>query len=255
MLDEFIEYVKNDLDCYYSTPSDSLLIWGAKKLGDIKILGLSYNSERLWHQLADHNKINCLLYIGNKLDLPVIWIGNKNNIEEGIELGQIIIEDNKLCLKDHKLRKDTESIDYIQNTFKEFYKKKGTDKAVNLKTAGNFHKWSRLNLPERYIKADIDLTLNKDGNPISLIEVKRSFDPEKWTPFKNDLNNYLLQFRICNKIGIKAILIQQPKTKINDNTKLGFYFINDVDSRCLKWMNYDKEVLSAKKVKKKLEEI
>ncbi|KAG2476769.1 MAG: hypothetical protein NPMRTH1_1550019 [Nitrosopumilales archaeon] len=131
-------------------------------------------------------------------------------------------------------------------------------KDVNVSTANEFHDWQRVNLPHKFVIQDIDTwplmvsdpTENYD--PICLIELKRSsFEPENWTPFKDDLPNYMAIHKLAQRAGIPLVIIYFVKGKSlsEADAKIAIFKVTNVDNTQLPWITYTKNVVRAEDFK------
>jgi hypothetical protein len=254
MDDKFMEYLSGIKNIYFSTDDEAMLIWG-KNTGreNTELIGLSYNSPTIWsHFDSKKPKFRSFISLSEKLGYPILWIG-KGLLKSGkIELGRI-----RSGAISNKILNLDEAANEIQNIFGTNYKDLGTKKQVNKRTAGSFHKWSRNFLPSAYNKEDIDILVsnNKDNSPRALVEIKRSiyYSPNGWSPYRDDIRNYILQFKVCNILNIAPILIYHKKGEAIENTSsVGYYNIKGVYPNERDWIDYDREIIKAQMAKTKL---
>jgi hypothetical protein len=130
-------------------------------------------------------------------------------------------------------------------------------KPVNRYTSNEFHDWQRENLPGQFIIQDLDTwsmvisDTNQNFEPLFLVELKRSFiDPEKWEPFRNDINNYLAIFKFSQKANVPLMIIYFKKgVMFNDDTKIAIFKVLNVDKDSDKWIECSKKIISCKEFK------
>jgi hypothetical protein len=131
-------------------------------------------------------------------------------------------------------------------------------KPVNVRVANEFHTWQRANLPRRFVIQDIDtwvLALAdsvKNYEPLALIELKRStISPKLWTPFRDDLPNYVALFKLSTRAKLPLWVIYFTK----EFEELALFNVRDVDPNASKWISYDKTILSPKQMREQFESI
>ena len=123
-------------------------------------------------------------------------------------------------------------------------------KLVNRRTANQFHDWQRVNLPGKFVIQDIDTWVlvisdsTDDYRPLALIEEKRSsIPPETWTPFKDDLPNYMALYQLSLKAELPLwILYFTPEFP---ESKIALFKIKSVNPASVRWIDYDKHVLTS----------
>lgn len=112
----------------------------------------------------------------------------------------------------------------------------GTNKEENRQIADYFHYWSRNYLSPEIVKNDVDGGFfDSQTSESVLIEIKRSNKPqlEKWWPYKEDRANYYMEFQFCSKNNLHYwILHHTGKNKIDSNSRISFFDVNNVDPQC-----------------------
>jgi hypothetical protein len=81
-------------------------------------------------------------------------------------------------------------------------------KSVNDATSSAYHKWQRDNLGSIIKVTDIDLVrLDSDGEPIEVIELKRSFYSfDQWNPYSKDYVNFNLLLSVCKPAAMTVTI-------------------------------------------------
>jgi len=133
-------------------------------------------------------------------------------------------------------------------------------KYINKSTANQFHDWQRTELPGRFVIQDLDTWIllisdtTKSFNPLALVEEKRStISPDSWTPFKDDLNNYLALYNLSVKAKLPLWIIYF--TPDFPKGKMALFKVLHVDSSSLPWITYEKQVLTAKEFQQQFSKI
>jgi len=254
--DEFTKYTKGSRTLHISEKNSFMIVWGETTEKTVNLLGLSFDSRYLWDEYRDKGdmeKLKALINLSNKLDLPIFWVGKEEFDENQLELGVLPNAIDKFDPNLYDLAKAREE---IQDILGSSYESDGTSKDVNVRLANGYHKWTRDNLPSKYTKIDIDiLTVDDENNPTGFVEIKRSYSPESWTPYKDDFINYVLQFRTSDKADLTPIIVQHEKQSINDDSTIGYYVIKNINTDDPDWMDYDKTLISASEAKEKIEEL
>jgi hypothetical protein len=240
-----------------STDQEAMLVWGEKNgRHNAELLGYSLNSPVNYSSYTNGEKLSMFAKIAQENNLPLLWVG-KEQMKGGIlELGEITLRGGNLVTNLTEISLNKAS-DVIQDYFDTSYGVMGTDKAKNKRTAGGFHDWSRDNLPKDYTKQDLDLIVTSDGvDPTFIIELKRSYiDIYKWTPYRDDLRNYVLQVNSAEGAGAVPVIVFQNKESISDSTSVTLFRINDVapNASGSNWIDTDREnSLPAVEVKRRL---
>lgn len=94
-------------------------------------------------------------------------------------------------------------------------------KSVNDATSSAYHNWQRSSLGSIKV-TDIDLVrLSKEGEPVEVIELKRSFYAlHDWKPYPDDYVNFNLLLSVCKKAGMEmsiAYNVRQTKPIFRDD--------------------------------------
>ena len=137
-------------------------------------------------------------------------------------------------------------------------------KDVNRYTSNEFHDWQRDNLPDHFVIQDLDTwrivfsNSSNDYEPLCLVELKRSFyEPEQWTPFHDDLPNYMALFKLAKKANLPLVIIYFKKGKnLTDiDTKLAIFKVSDVSKNNDDWITYQKTIITSEKLKEEFPNI
>lgn len=94
-------------------------------------------------------------------------------------------------------------------------------KSVNDATSSAYHNWQRASLGAIKV-TDIDLVrLDDDGEPIEVLELKRSFySLQDWKPYQDDFVNFNLLLSVCRQADIKmniAYNVRETKPVFKDD--------------------------------------
>lgn len=258
MSSNFDGYISSVEHVYVSTDEKAMLVWGeAFGANDASLLGFTYNYPGTFDDFTETAELQMMQTFAQGNDVPLLWIG-KGRFDAGeLEVGDVTGQ------ADGELRVNREWLDLdraasrLQEYFETDYEQMGTSKAKNKQTAGGFHDWSRANLPARFKKQDLDIIVTSDGvTPQYLIELKRSYiDLTKWTPFKADLRNYVLQLKSATGAGSIPLIAYQNKEVINDDSRMTLFQINDIDPDApgSNWISADREnSITARGLKRRL---
>jgi len=260
MSDEFGNYIEEEDNLHVSDDSGYIIVWGEKTDGEINLLGLSYESSYLWdNKLNDimGKKINAVQNLSDLLGLPLFWVGKEDFENKELEID--VIKNNLDDFEPSRFHVN-EANDQIQGILGTDYEVSGASKEVNVSLADAYHKWTRNFLPSKYVKIDIDiLAVNNENRPTGFIEIKRTGQaPNRWTPWKDDLENYMIQFQTSCEANLKPIIIHHQYVErnklgeINDESDIGYYKIKDMNPKGSPWMDYDKEIITASEARERL---
>ena len=132
-------------------------------------------------------------------------------------------------------------------------------KPLNRYTSNEFHDWQRQNLPGRFVIQDLDVWAivvsdsSRNYEPLCLIELKRSFyEPEKWSPFKNDLPNYMSLFKLSirAKLPLTIIYFKKELPLTSANAKIAIFKIHNVTESDFEWIKFSKTIQTPDEFKK-----
>ncbi len=230
MTDDFDDYIAGEQTIHVSTDEDALLVWGEGEGASASLLGFSYNTSTPFNEVASEPRVQMMKRLSEENDVPLVWIGT-SSIESGsLDLG--VVKDGA----NGSLSLDGDQVDLvdaparIQSLFGTDYDTMGTGKGKNKRTAGGFHDWSRENLPREFKKQDLDIIVTSDGiEPLYIVELKRSYiDLDEWTPWRDDLRNYVLQVQTASGIGAVPVIVYQNKEAITDDSRVTLFRIDDL---------------------------
>jgi len=116
------------------------------------------------------------------------------------------------------------NLDQLKDEFRKLglpVKSGACGKGVNDATSSAYHNWQRSSLGSIKV-TDIDLIrLNSEGEPIEVIELKRSFSPlNQWNPYPVDYVNFNLLLTVCSKSAMTLTIaynVRQTKPVFNDD--------------------------------------
>ena len=246
MSSNFDEYLSSEERIHTSTDDKAMLVWGkASGPNDASLLGFTYNYPTDFEHFTENDELHMMQKFAHSNDVPLLWIG-KGRFDSGmLEVGEVTEQSGG------ELRVNREWLDLdhaasrLQDYFGTDYDQMGTGKAKNKRTAGGFHDWSRENLPKQFKKQDLDIVVTSDGvQPLHLIELKRSYiDLSGWTPFKDDLRNYVLQVKSATGADAVPLIAYQNKESINNDSKMTLFRINNInpDGSRSNWISTDRE--------------
>lgn len=132
-------------------------------------------------------------------------------------------------------------------------------KPLNRYTSNEFHDWQRQNLSGRFVIQDLDawaIVISdslKNYEPLCLIELKRSFyEPEKWSPFKADLPNYLSLFKLSirAKLPLTIIYFKKELSLTSTDAKIAIFKIQNVAESDSEWIKFSKNIQTPNEFKK-----
>lgn len=264
--DEFLAYLKAKMKdrLIMSFDNTDLLLWGARKNNEVKLLGLTLNIgtknlRTIKGKIADpKNKVDKIMRTAYSLS------NASNSTFFGIVYSlsgddYFIVTDPRSPLDWTKSLEveETEMPSLIQNFFKTKLGTVGTTKAVNKATSDWFHVWARANLPLEYVRVNLDgLILNKDQRPKILLETKRSFySVDSWLPWEADSRNYYLQNLFATNSGLGFWTVYHKKgMEVNDETRITLFMISAVSLDADRWITYHRVVTEACKVLKLADE-
>ena len=246
MSSNFDGYLSSKERIHTSTDEKAMLVWGeASGPKDASLLGFTYNYPGEFEYFTEIDELQMMQKFASGNDVPLLWIGKGRFDSEMLELGQVSEQSGG------ELRVDPEWLDLdratsrLQEYFGTDYDRMGTSKAKNKRTAGGFHDWSRANLPERFKKQDLDIVVTSDGvEPQYLIELKRSYiGLDGWTPFKDDLRNYVLQVKSATGADAVPLIAYQNKEIIDDDSEMTLFRIDNIDPGAggSDWISTDRE--------------
>lgn len=261
MEDEFLVYMKDKINdrLIMSFDHTNLLLWGTRTNDSVKILGLTLNigveEPRTFRSKGDgfDTRVDDVLHVASLLSqrsnsrfFVIVYstIGDSSfrvtdpsdplNWSKGLE-----VDEGKMSV-------------VIQEFFKTTLESKGTSKAVNRATSDWFHDWARENIPEDYVRTNIDgLILDKKKHPTILLETKRSFqDPYSWKPYKEDSRNYYLQYLLATKSDLSFWTVYHKKGEsVDDRSKIALLLISGVSLNVKNnWINYHRSNTNASEV-------
>lgn len=255
---DFDEYLTGEENTYVSTDEEAMLVWGKEKgTNDADLLGFSYNSPRSFDEITDDGKLEMLAHLADRNDVPLLWIGKRQFHNGELELGTVELQSDGAAKADAERINLADAAAEIQRLFGTEYDEMGTAKEKNKRTAGGFHDWSRESLPRSYKKQDLDIVVTSDtAEPRYIIELKRSFiERTNWTPYRDDLRNYVLQVKSADGADAIPLIVYQNKEDITDHSEVTLFRINDVnpDAGGSNWIDTDrKNNLSAEEAKRRL---
>lgn len=153
-------------------------------------------------------------YIEKKISIPSYFI--RYNQEE-LDVNSIITFNRT---KDKTLKKITlsEAFSYVNKESLFNFKivdKKNVSKQINDKVSTPFHRWQRSHLNYTGFPVDLDMVCFLNNELKAIIELKRSYI-NNWTPFKNDMNNYLALAKVSDLMSIDFFLLFVQQEKKND---------------------------------------
>lgn len=246
MSSNFDEYLSSEERVHMSTDEKAMLVWGeASGSNNASLLGFTYNYPGEFEYFTKTDELQMMQKFARGNNVPLLWIG-KGRFDSGkLEVGQVTDKpDGTLHVNREWLDLDRAAAK-LQEYFGTDYDRMGTSKAKNKRTAGGFHDWSRANLPERFKKQDLDIVITSDGvTPKYLIELKRSYiNLDGWTPFKDDLRNYVLQVTGAQGADAVPLIAYQNKERINDDSMMTLFKINNIDPNAggSNWISTDRE--------------
>ena len=266
MDDEFLVYLKAKIKdrLIISFNNTDLLLWGARRNNEVKLLGLTLNIgtrnfRTVKRKFADpENQITHVMKIAHSLS------DTSNSIFFAIVYSlsgddYFVVTDpsNPLNWEKSFEVEEVKMPSLIQTFFKTKLKTVGTAKAVNKATSDWFHVWARANLPREYVRVNIDgLILDKGQRPSVLLETKRSFySADSWKPWHADARNYYLQNLLATKSGLKFWTVYHKKgISVNDKTRIALFIISKVSLDAAKWITYRRIDTNACKVFKQVDE-
>ena len=262
MEDEFLTYLKARIKdrLIMSFNNTDLLLWGARRKNEVKLLGLTLNIgtknlRTIKRKITDPK---------DKVDKIMRTAYSLSNASNSTFFGIVysLSGDEYFIVTDPRSPLDwTKSLEVeeakmpslIQNFFKTKLGTVGTAKAVNKATSDWFHVWARANLPLEYVRVNLDgLILNKDQRPNILLETKRSFySVDSWFPWEADSRNYYLQNLLAANSGLGFWTVYHKKgVKVNDETRITLFIISAVALDADRWITYHRIVTEACKVLK-----
>ncbi len=242
----FDEYLSSEEHVHVSTDEKAMLVWGEEAgLNDASLLGFTYNYPGEFESFDKTDELRMMQKFAHGNDVPLLWIG-KGRFDSGkLEVGQVTGEPDGTLHADLEWLNLDHAASKLQEYFGTDYDRMGTSKAKNKRTAGGFHDWSRTNLPNSFKKQDFDIVITSDGvTPKYLIELKRSYiDIEEWTPFKDDLRNYVLQETSAKGADAIPLIAYQNKEAIVDDSMMTLFKINNIDPNAggSDWYSTDRE--------------
>lgn len=232
MSSNFDEYLSPEERIHISTDDKAMLVWGeASGSNDASLLGFTYNYPGEFEYFTETDELQMMQKFAHSNDVPLLWIG-KGRFDSGkLEVGEVTEQSNGELGVNREWIDLDRAASRIQEYFGTDYDQMGTSKAKNKRTAGGFHDWSRSNLPERFKKQDLDIVVTSDGvEPQYLIELKRSYiDLDGWTPFKDDLRNYVLQVTSATGADAIPLIAYQNKEAINDGSMMTLFKIDNIN--------------------------
>ncbi|NHM03607.1 hypothetical protein [Flavobacterium celericrescens] len=196
------------------------IIYGDKNCEPKLLIGLSGTSSNLIEtkKLLDEEKKlwKPLKEIHKRTSIPLVLLRFDKDIEE---LEEVFIVDyvnnptnlTKINLKD------------LHQIFKEFLlpikENISTGKYLNDKTSNAYHKWQRVSLGSDLKVSDFDLIkYDLSDNIIKIYELKRSYiDLNKWEPYSDDYNNFILVWKVCKRANIEFNILYNQRTKFPFN--------------------------------------
>ena len=264
--DEFLVYLKTRIKdrLIMSFNNTDLLLWGARKKNEVRLLGLTLNIG-IKNLQTINMKVTDLTSNVNKIMRIAFSLSNASNLTFfGIVYS--ISGDDYFIVTDPRNPLDwTKSLKIdeakmpllIQNFFKTNFGTVGTAKAVNKSTSDWFHVWARENLPREYVRVNLDgLILTKDQRPKILLETKRSFiGVDSWNPWEADSRNYYLQNLFAANSGLRFWTVYHKKsTKVNDETRITLFMISAVALDADRWITFHRVSTEAYKILKLVDE-
>ncbi|MEO8891651.1 MAG: hypothetical protein ABI417_08975 [Coleofasciculaceae cyanobacterium] len=227
-MDNLLTYLSNQFGSRLAVSGETgdLLVWGERVNNDIRLLGLSYNTSTTSQALQENN--HPLLSSGNKIaqqiNLPLVRIIYPANLNT---------DPNSALNIDGERVEREEASAKIQHKFGTQYKLFGTTKLVNRSTNDAFQDWARVNLPQNYIRIDLDAILHvEDQKPALIIEVKRStqVSVQRWEPYIADIRNYYIVDLLAKKAGLKFITLNHAyrDSLVSDESIIGIHNIQKI---------------------------
>lgn len=265
MEDEFLVYMKDKINdrLIMSFDHTDLLLWGKRTDDSVELLGLTLNigvkEPKTFRSKQDefddrvNNVLQVVSLISQRSSSPFFII--VYSTAGGSSFRVTNPSDPLNWSKSLEVDEGIMSA-FIQKFFKTTLESKGTSKPVNRTTSDWFHDWARENLPEEYVRTNIDgLILDKKKNPSILLETKRSFqDPYSWKPYKEDSRNYYLQYLLATKSDLSFWAVYHKKGEpVDDETKIALFLISGVSLNVKNnWITYNRSNTDASEVTEKV---
>lgn len=250
MEDEFLVYLEAKIKdrLIMSFNNTDLLLWGTRRNNEVKLLGLtlnigSRNLQTVKREFADpENRITYVMKIAHSLSdtsnstfFAIVYSLS------GDDYFVVTDPSNPLNWEKSFEVEEVKMPSLIQTFFKTKLETLGTAKAVNKATSDWFHVWARTNLPQKYVRVNIDgLILDNEQRPSILLETKRSFySVDSWQPYQADARNYYLQNLFATKSGLKFWTVYHKKgISVNDKTRIALFIVSKVSLDVAKWITY-----------------
>lgn len=123
-----------------------------------------------------------------------------------------------------KIKQDEEPYKEITlKALKDVFAEKGLDipigkgtthKYLNTETSSAYHDWQSAELGGDITVCDLDLVKWKQGKPLQIYELKRSYyDLDEWTPFTDDYANFSLVSKFAKRAGMRFQIVYNVRTK------------------------------------------
>jgi len=207
------DYIRNNgiNNFYFVTENMWQLIYADLNCNPIiLVLASEVKKEKYTENMNNEEKkaFGILCQINDKFRLPILflkYISNSDRIEDfiiskdGISFSKVSPRELLKIFSDNGLPINEEPI----------------SKRINDKPSSTYHSWQRNNLGKNIVAVDIDLLKLNSSDEIEIIfELKRShIDIEKWNPYAVDKNNFILQSKIAQTMGIKFCIIYNKRQK------------------------------------------
>lgn len=246
MSDQYAEYVSKTYGNRFivsrefdESPPGRIRIYGRGKKGRDSFVGITFHYPGKWDnfpakQYSKHLK--AITELGSRADVPIIWVGefvDNPTPSDDQEIGLLThtragyeIDLKRIPLKD--------SIEIMWDWFNVDTSAPRHGKSVNDEPVDGFHEFTIDKLGLTTIDLDL-IALDSDGSPVSLIEIKRTFNYsiDEWFPFVGqggDKPNYILQRAAAEQTSTVPYILSQPgRGYIGDDDDVYLYNLSEND--------------------------
>lgn len=106
-----------------------------------------------------------------------------------------------------------------------------TRKYLNDASSSAYHNWQRESLGRELKVSDFDLwKVDRNGNPLELYELKRSFiSLDRWQPYPDDYNNFRLIYNVIRRTNLTFKIVYNVRKKnpwVDDVSKVKLFNVD-----------------------------
>jgi hypothetical protein len=223
------EQILSDRIAYYKFTSGNAwqLVYGDQNSNPLLLIyAKGVNENEYLSDFSDQDKeaVELLSFISKHSALPLLIIKFRSDLSE---INEVLVSEQHYDFKKVSLAE-------LSNIYKNYglpVSNTPTDKYLNDRTSSAYHNWQRSCLGKSLTVSDIDLwKVDENGTPKIIFELKRSYySIERWNPFPEDYNNFMLVWQLCFKSSISFKIAYNVRTRnpfFDDISKIKIFSVD-----------------------------